>query len=71
MLGGSFDRCELGPRRQDDLNRWSDLVTINTYPAVCDGEGLADGGGTGLIVSHRPYGQQAGEAMAARLRASA
>jgi hypothetical protein len=33
---------EFTPAGQDDLNRWTDMVTINTYPGVSDGEGLAD-----------------------------
>jgi len=115
---------EFTPTGQDDLSRWSDMVTINTYPGVSDGERLAevanrvlgtykqnnavvvrtssvprtadrpaehlivvlfptrdsieavfarlrlaDGRGTALIVSHRLYGQKAGEAMAAWLKA--
>lgn len=116
---------EFTPAGQDDLSRWTDMVTINTYPGVSDGEGLAvvanrvlgtykqnnavvvrtssvprtatrpaehlivvlfpvrdsieavfarfrlaDGRGTALIVSHRLYGQKAGEAMAAWLKAN-
>jgi hypothetical protein len=110
---------EFTPAGQDDLSRWSDMVTINTYPGVSDGDGLADvdyrrhgatvlrtasiprtadrpaehlivalfptgafieavfarwrltgGHGTALIVSHRLYGQKAGEAMAAWLKAN-
>jgi hypothetical protein len=33
---------EFTPPGQDDLNRWTDMVTINTYPGVSDGDGLAD-----------------------------
>lgn len=33
---------EFTPAGQDDLSRWTDMVTINTYPGVSDGEGLAD-----------------------------
>ncbi|MCT0225476.1 hypothetical protein [Synechococcus sp. CS-1328] len=33
---------EFTPSGQDDLSRWTDMVTINTYPGVSDGEGLAD-----------------------------
>jgi hypothetical protein len=33
---------EFTPVGQEDLNRWTDMVTINTYPGVSDGEGLAD-----------------------------
>ncbi len=116
---------EFTPAGQDDLSRWTDMVTINTYPGVSDGEGLADvanrtlanyrrhgatvlrtasiprsadrpaehlivalfptrafieavfarwrlaeGRGTAMIVSHRLYGQKAGEAMAAWLKAN-
>ncbi len=32
---------EFTPAGQDDLSRWTDMVTINTYPGVRDGEGLA------------------------------
>ncbi|MCP9850817.1 hypothetical protein [Cyanobium sp. Morenito 9A2] len=32
---------EFTPPGQDDLSRWRDMVTINTYPGVSDGEGLA------------------------------
>ncbi|MCT0206509.1 hypothetical protein [Synechococcus sp. CS-1332] len=116
---------EFTPAGQEDLSRWTDMITINTYPGVSDGEGLADvanralgnyrrhgatllrtssiprsaerpaehlvvalfptrafseavfarwrladGRGTALIVSHRLYGQKAGEAMAAWLQAN-
>ncbi len=116
---------EFTPAGQEDLGRWTDMVTINTYPGVRDGEGLAevanrvlgtykqnnavvvrtssvprtaerpaehlivalfptrafseavfarlrlaDGRGTALIYSHRLYGQKAGEAMAAWLKAN-
>lgn len=33
---------EFTPAGQDDLSRWTDMVTINTYPGVSDGDGLAD-----------------------------
>ena len=33
---------EFTPKGQDDLGRWTDMVTINTYPGVSDGEGLAE-----------------------------
>jgi hypothetical protein len=33
---------EFTPAGQEDLNRWTDMVTINTYPGVSDGDGLAD-----------------------------
>jgi hypothetical protein len=33
---------EFTPAGQDDLSRWTDMVTINTYPRVSDGEGLAE-----------------------------
>lgn len=33
---------EFTPVGQEDLSRWTDMVTINTYPGVSDGEGLAD-----------------------------
>ncbi len=33
---------EFTPAGQDDLSRWTDMVTINTYPGVSDGEELAE-----------------------------
>jgi hypothetical protein len=35
------DQHEFTPRGQEDLNRWADMVTINRYPAIVDGEGLS------------------------------
>ena len=32
---------EFTPAKQEDLEHWSDMITINTYPAVDDGEKLA------------------------------
>jgi hypothetical protein len=116
---------EFTPSGQDDLSRWTDMITINTYPDVRDGDGLADvanrvlgtykqnnavvvrtasvprtparpaehlivvlfpirdsieavfarlrladGRGTAVIDSHRLYGQKAGDAMAAWLKAN-
>jgi hypothetical protein len=33
---------EFTPAGQEDLSRWTDMVTINTYPGVSDGDGLAE-----------------------------
>ena len=33
---------EFTPPGQEDLSRWTDMVTINTYPGVSDGDGLAE-----------------------------
>jgi hypothetical protein len=33
---------EFTPAGQEDLSRWTDMVTINTYPQVRDGDGLAE-----------------------------
>jgi len=35
------DQHEFTPERQEDLNKWSEMLTINGYPAVNDGDGLA------------------------------
>lgn len=32
---------EFTPRGQSDLKKWTDMVTVNAYPAVTDGEALA------------------------------
>ena len=35
------DQHEFTPRFQEDLDRWADMVTIDRYRSVTDGEGLA------------------------------
>ena len=35
------DQHEFTPEKQEDLNKWSDMITVNGYPDVSDGEGLA------------------------------
>jgi hypothetical protein len=35
------EQHEFTPEKQEDLNKWSDMMTINGYPDVDDGEGLA------------------------------
>jgi hypothetical protein len=35
------DQHEFTPERQEDLNKWSDMITVNAYPDVDDGERLA------------------------------
>jgi hypothetical protein len=35
------DQHEFTPAKQEDLDKWSDMITVNGYPAVSDGEGLA------------------------------
>lgn len=35
------DQHEFTPEKQEDLEHWADMVTINGYPAVHDGDGLA------------------------------
>jgi hypothetical protein len=35
------DQHEFTPEKQEDLNKWSDMLTINGYPEVNDGEALA------------------------------
>lgn len=32
---------EFTPAKQEDLKRWSDMITVHGYPDVTDGEGLA------------------------------
>jgi hypothetical protein len=32
---------EFTPEKQEDLDKWSDMMTVNVYPEVDDGEGLA------------------------------
>ena len=35
------DQHEFTPEKQTDLNKWSDMMTVNGYPDVSDGERLA------------------------------
>jgi len=35
------DQTEFTPEKQEDLNNWSDMITVNAYPDVRDGEQLA------------------------------
>ena len=35
------DQHEFTPEKQEDLNKWSDMITVNVYPDALDGEGLA------------------------------
>ncbi len=35
------DQHEYTPKGQDDLQQWRDMITINRYPDVHDGDGLA------------------------------
>lgn len=35
------DQHEFTPDKQEDLDRWNDMITINDYPAVHDGDALA------------------------------
>ena len=32
---------EFTPEKQEDLKKWSDMITLNAYPDVNDGDGLA------------------------------
>ena len=35
------DQHEFTPENQEDLDKWSDMMTVNVYPNVRDGDGLA------------------------------
>jgi hypothetical protein len=35
------DQHEYTPDKQEDLDRWTEMITINEYPGVHDGDGLA------------------------------
>jgi hypothetical protein len=35
------DQHEFTPQSQDDLSKWTDMLTINFYPQVNEGDGLA------------------------------
>jgi len=35
------DQHEFTPEKQEDLDKWSDMITVNGYPDVADGDQLA------------------------------
>ncbi|HEX8490198.1 MAG TPA: hypothetical protein VF626_04200, partial [Chthoniobacterales bacterium] len=35
------EQHEFTPEKQEDLKKWSDMITVNGYPDVDDGDGLA------------------------------
>lgn len=35
------EQHEFTPEKQEDLDKWSDMITVNGYPNVREGEGLA------------------------------
>jgi len=35
------DQCEFTPTGQENLEKWSDMITINVYPSAHDGDTLA------------------------------
>lgn len=35
------DETEFTPEKQEDLNKWTDMITVNDYPEAGDGERLA------------------------------
>ena len=35
------EQHEFTPEKQEDLKKWSDMMTVNGYPGVDDGDGLA------------------------------
>jgi hypothetical protein len=37
----SNDQHEFTPAKQEDLDHWADMITVNQYPNVHDGDGLA------------------------------
>jgi hypothetical protein len=43
---------EFTPAKQEDLDHWSDMITINGYPGVGDGEKLA-GAANGVLENYR------------------
>ncbi|MFQ6538861.1 MULTISPECIES: hypothetical protein [Aphanothece] len=48
---------EFTPPGQEDLSRWTDMLTINLYPSVRDGEGLADAANRVLATYRSNSGQ--------------
>ena len=54
------DQHEFTPTGQDDLDKWSDMITINVYPTAHDGDALAVKGqrGSGKLQKPRRPGAQ-------------
>jgi len=46
---------EFTPAKQEDLDHWSDMITINGYPGVDDGEKLAGAANT-VLGNYRSHG---------------
>lgn len=49
------EQHEFTPARQEDLEHWSDMITINAYPGVDEGEKLA-GTANAVLGNYRRHG---------------
>jgi hypothetical protein len=49
------EQQEFTPDKQEDLDHWSDMITINGYPAVRDGDGLA-GTANAVLENYKSHG---------------
>jgi hypothetical protein len=43
------DQHEFTPAQQEDLDHWTDMITVNDYPGVRDGDSLAAAANTVLV----------------------
>jgi hypothetical protein len=48
------DQNEFTPDKQEDLDHWSDMITINAYPGVDDGEKMA-GTANAVVGNYRSH----------------
>jgi hypothetical protein len=49
------DQHEFTPAKQEDLDHWTDMITINGYPSVDDGEKMAGAANT-VLENYRNHG---------------
>jgi hypothetical protein len=49
------DQHEFTPEKQEDLEKWSDMITLNAYPDVHDGDGLA-AKATAVLENYKAHG---------------
>ena len=49
------DQCEFTPTGQENLEKWSDMITINVYPSAHDGDTLAMKA-NGVLENYKSHG---------------
>ncbi|MEP6821465.1 MAG: hypothetical protein ABI946_03865 [Chthoniobacterales bacterium] len=49
------EQHEFTPTKQEDLEKWTDMITVNGYPSVTDGDGLAEMA-NGVLENYKEHG---------------